>query len=86
MFFRQNHPVESQPSNGQQNILYTFDLSGQLTSHEDLTADAIAFLQEQLTHWCTLRNIQGSITRYSLENVDITDGDLTEFFHEKNIP
>ena len=83
--FRQTHPVQPQPLTGQQNTTYIFDLSGQLTSHEDLTADAIAFLQQQLAHWCTQRNIHGSLTPYLLGNVELTDGDLSELLYEKNI-
>jgi hypothetical protein len=63
---------------------YIFDLSGQITGNRDLTGDAIAFLQEQFTRWCSMQTVQGSLTRYSIENIEIGDGDLNEFLNENH--
>ncbi len=56
-----------------------------MTSHENITGEAIAFLQEQFTRFCRLNNAQGSLTEYSLENFEITEGDLTELLHENDV-
>jgi len=81
LLFRQNSQVQTQTSNEQQIMTYTFNLSGQFSGNRDLTAEAIAFLQEQFSQWCGMQNVQGLFSAYSTsEEID----NFSDIFNENN--
>jgi len=58
-------------------------LSGQFSGNTDLTANAIAFLQEKYNQWCEMQNIQGSLSGYSM-NDEIGYDNFDDIFNENN--
>lgn len=81
---RQTNEIQSQTSNEQQIMRFKFNLSGQFSGNTDLTADAIAFLQEQFTHWCGMQNIQGASSGYSI-NDEIGYDNFNDLFNESDL-
>jgi hypothetical protein len=64
---RKNHREQYQVSIEQQDVTHTFNLLGQLKGNKNLTSDAITFLQEQFTKWCQMRNVDGTLFEFPMQ-------------------
>jgi len=54
-------------STEQQDVTHIFNLLGQLKGNINLTSDAIHFLKEQFTNWCQMRNVDGTLLEFSIQ-------------------
>jgi hypothetical protein len=84
-------------STEQQDVTHTFNLSGELKGNKNLTSDAIAFLEEQFTKWCRMRNVDGALFEIPMQqtressnkndssrfNEEILINEIDELFNEK---